>query len=113
MRLTNPKNYNSTHKHRFSRDGVGLGLEGRRDDTTMNVLVAGQAQITRDTDPEMDTPHKPQLPWDSPTKTGSPSRPKSRDSRRGSKTSSSSPPPGSVFDRLSKPTKKRVRGRGE
>jgi len=63
MRLTDPSRYPASHSQRF-RDGYGMGLEGRRDDISHMVNVAGDAKILRDDDPEMDSPHKPIMPWD-------------------------------------------------
>ncbi|EGD82798.1 hypothetical protein PTSG_03448 [Salpingoeca rosetta] len=99
VRLTDHKRYNGTHKHRFSQDGVGLGLEGRREDDHHRHVLAGEAKITRDLDVEMDAPNKPTLPWETP-KT---SRPVSRSSTSRSR----SPSKESVFERLSKPTKRK------
>lgn len=64
VRLTDPGRYSGTHRHRFRHDGTGAGLEGRRTDTDHAVNHHGLAQILRDEDPEMDSPHKPILPWD-------------------------------------------------
>ena len=50
-RLTDPKRFNGTHKHRFAEDGVGMGLEGRREDDSHQTVIAGKAVITRDIDP--------------------------------------------------------------
>lgn len=64
VRLLDPGKFNSTHKHRFSETGVGMGLEGRRDDNDHEINVAGQAQILRTLEPAMDQPHKPLMPWE-------------------------------------------------
>eukprot|EP00041_Stephanoeca_diplocostata_P006229 m.78599 g.78599 ORF g.78599 m.78599 type:complete len:239 (+) comp16246_c0_seq3:278-994(+) len=64
QRLTDPKRYSGTHRHRFDAAGKGRGIEGRRDDTEYNVNVTGKGTIIRDVDPEMDTPSKPRLSWD-------------------------------------------------
>eukprot|EP00053_Salpingoeca_punica_P012673 m.113747 g.113747 ORF g.113747 m.113747 type:complete len:368 (+) comp16011_c0_seq4:482-1585(+) len=58
-RLTSVETYGGMHKHRFSKDGVGRGLAGRRDDDSVQKTIAGQGQITRDSDPDMDTPTAP------------------------------------------------------
>lgn len=64
VRLTDPRRFNGTHKHRFRSDGSGAGLEGRRDDTDFAINHNGEAKILRDDDPEMDAPHKPIMPWE-------------------------------------------------
>jgi len=53
------RSFTATHKHRFSGDGVGRGIDGRRDDEQLQTLIGGLAVITRETDPEMDTPCMP------------------------------------------------------
>jgi hypothetical protein len=55
-RLTSPRTYSGMHRHRFTEDGVGRGLAGRRDDTSLQRNIAGLGQITRDDDPDMDRP---------------------------------------------------------
>jgi len=57
-RLTNPKNFHATHRHRFTPDGKGRGREGREDDDRQQRAIAGQATITRDGTPELDSPHR-------------------------------------------------------
>lgn len=74
QRLTDHKTFSGAHKHRFSADGVGLGLEGRRDNTHMQNVIAGNGTITRDLEPEMDFPHRPLMAFDTTT---SPRRPTS------------------------------------
>lgn len=64
IRLLDHRRYSGTHKHRFAADGQGKGLEGRRDDDLQQRVIAGQGMITRREEPEMDSPHKPVLPWD-------------------------------------------------
>lgn len=76
QRLTNHRLFSGSHKHRFSSDGVGLGLEGRRDDTVTQRVIAGQGMITRDIEPEIDCPHKPALSFDArPSSSASTHRP--------------------------------------
>lgn len=65
QRLTDTKSFSGAHKHRFSADGVGLGLDGRRDDTLSQRVIAGQGMITRDIEPEIDCPHRPALAFES------------------------------------------------
>eukprot|EP00049_Salpingoeca_infusionum_P018714 m.358469 g.358469 ORF g.358469 m.358469 type:complete len:421 (+) comp18153_c0_seq1:246-1508(+) len=97
QRLTNPKTFNGTHKHRFTPDGVGRGLEGRRDDESHTIIQAGQAQILRDADDEMDSPNKPIN-----------AAPRTR--RPSVKGYDSMP---SVFERLSKPSRTQIAAAGE
>ena len=58
------RSYTGAHKQRFTTDGVGMGLEGRREDDEEKIVIAGGGRIVRDPDEEMDSPHKPILPWD-------------------------------------------------
>jgi len=64
QRLTDPRQFSGTHKHRFNEDGTGLGLDGRRDDEEYRQIIAGKGTITRDIDTEMDMPNKPILEWE-------------------------------------------------
>lgn len=64
MRLLDHKKFTSTHKHRFTENGQGRGIEGRRDDDLYQRAIAGQVQITRQEEPEMDSPHKPLMSWE-------------------------------------------------
>eukprot|EP01147_Barroeca_monosierra_P009063 gene9063-1378_t len=101
-RLTDHKHYNGTHKHRFSQDGAGMGLEGRREDDTYRQVLAGKAQITRDIDLEMDAPNKPKMPWETaPSKTRSRSVSASSSSSRRKISAKEQ-----VFERLYKPSRR-------
>lgn len=70
-RLTDPKLFSGSHRKRFSSDGVGLGLEGRRDDTLVQQVIAGCGSITRTVEPEMDCPNRPTLSFESERRAGS------------------------------------------
>eukprot|EP00045_Choanoeca_perplexa_P014843 m.177224 g.177224 ORF g.177224 m.177224 type:complete len:374 (-) comp16814_c0_seq1:2727-3848(-) len=101
-RLTDHRGYTGAHKHRFTPDGVGLGLEGRRDDDEEQVVIAGGGKIVRDVDEEMDSPHKPVLPWDAEKRSRSHSATRRRS---GSRPNSRSGSRQSVFDRLYEPSR--------
>eukprot|EP00039_Didymoeca_costata_P007305 m.98390 g.98390 ORF g.98390 m.98390 type:complete len:257 (+) comp13633_c0_seq1:4022-4792(+) len=59
-RLNDPQRFTGTHKHRFSKDGHGLGLDGRRDGKdAMGTLIKGEGKIIRDAEAEMDFPNRP------------------------------------------------------
>jgi len=68
IRLIDPRLYTGAHKKRFKRksatEWVGAGIEGRRDDTLLEVAIAGESQILRTDEPEMDAPNKHYMPWD-------------------------------------------------
>jgi len=64
VRLLDHTRYPGAHRARFSADGVGMGIEGRREDTLHQEVIAGNGTITRNLEPEMDAPHKPIMPWD-------------------------------------------------
>lgn len=64
VRLLDHTRYPGAHRARFSADGVGMGIEGRREDTLHQEVIAGNGIITRNLEPEMDAPHKPIMPWD-------------------------------------------------
>lgn len=64
VRLLDHKRYTGAHKSRFSADGQGMGLQGRREDDELNVAIAGKAVITRNDEPEIDFRHKPIMPWE-------------------------------------------------
>eukprot|EP00041_Stephanoeca_diplocostata_P019557 m.423953 g.423953 ORF g.423953 m.423953 type:complete len:412 (-) comp21335_c0_seq4:1280-2515(-) len=50
-RLTDPRRYGARHRNRFDvTTGKGKGLAGTKDDTTLNLINAGQGVILRDTD---------------------------------------------------------------
>jgi hypothetical protein len=55
-RLTDHTKYPGAHRARFSADGYGMGILGYRDDTSLEETIAGNAQITRNLEPEMDKP---------------------------------------------------------
>jgi len=55
-RLTDHTKYPGAHRARFSADGFGMGILGYRTDTTLEETIAGNAQITRNMEPEMDKP---------------------------------------------------------
>eukprot|EP00048_Salpingoeca_helianthica_P016391 m.232080 g.232080 ORF g.232080 m.232080 type:complete len:392 (+) comp18572_c0_seq1:281-1456(+) len=71
QRLTDPKQFSGSHRKRFSSDGVGLGLEGRREDTLVQEVIAGRGSITRTIEPEMDCPNRPTLSFESERRSGS------------------------------------------
>lgn len=64
VRLMDHTRYPGAHRARFSADGIGMGIEGRRDDTMDQEVQAGNGTITRGIEPEIDAPNKPSLPWD-------------------------------------------------
>ena len=61
-RLSNPKQFTGIQKKRFSADGMGLGLLGSKDDTTLAQLIQNQGVILRDVDHQVESPHKTLLP---------------------------------------------------
>lgn len=58
-RLTDPTRFGGTHKHRFSEDGQGRGLDGTRDDNEHTYGIMGQATILREDNLSIDAPNKP------------------------------------------------------
>lgn len=97
-RLYNPKSFGGIHRARFDESGHGLGLSGRRDDTTTAELIAGHGVILRGTDSVLPSKiNDPNSDYRAP-QTRSRARPTSAITRTES---------GGVFDRLSKPVSRK------
>jgi hypothetical protein len=47
-RLLNPQTFTGVNRFRFDERGHGLGLEGSKEDETVNLLTTGTVQLTRD-----------------------------------------------------------------
>eukprot|EP00056_Hartaetosiga_gracilis_P023065 m.34979 g.34979 ORF g.34979 m.34979 type:complete len:365 (+) comp9974_c0_seq1:227-1321(+) len=114
QRLTDTNNYVSTHKNRFSTDGVGLGLEGTTDNDYHTVVQAGKAIITRDIDVEIERPNQPKVPWTSSTSTTGPSRTPTRNTTRApSRVANYEQDCPDIFKRLATPKKSKKDGEME